>query len=445
MLKMIAGIAVLLGGWAVAQAASEPNSPFVGEKTIFFARVQTDRIDIGSIEKFILDSVGSSATTKPADFAQFQTTLHTQFAEMSRWLKEFKEAGGHEIDVIGQSDTMTRQGGAVVVPLDANANGQQIAALLISGHKGGPSTQPAGSPNPAQAEILPNKAVLFAPNLVRNEFKNITPLPRPEIAAAIAASGDAPQVMVIAPDAALRSQLLRNLPQMIITQPTAPMVNGLQWLVQFGTVPPTPSEHLIIQTNEAATAQQISQLLGMGLAMLQAMPDPQSPEKVQAHAALAKLLAPHVNGDRVEINVDGAQVAELMRALEPSYMEGVRQQERVESMGHMRQIVMAMTMYQNDHKGEWPKSLDDIKTFLHGGADILTNPTDPNRHPAYVYVQPKPPIADPAQEMVLYEAHSQFGGGVNVGFADGHIEFISNSQRFKDLMLQSMQENSPDQ
>ena len=97
--------------------------------------MQTDRIDIDSVEKFVLESVGSAATTKPADFDRFQTSVKEQFAEGHRWLKEFKEAGGHEIDVIGQSDTMTRQGGAVVVPLDANANAQQIAALLVSGHK----------------------------------------------------------------------------------------------------------------------------------------------------------------------------------------------------------------------------------------------------------------------------------------------------------------------
>ena len=199
--------------------------------------------------------------------------------------------------------------------------------------------------------------------------------------------------MIIAPDEALRSELRATCrrPSSPV-QPTAGIVNGLQWIAQFATVPPTPSEHLIIQTNSAATAMQISQLLNIGLTMLQALPD-QTPERMQSRAALAKLLAPHVNGDRVEINVDSGQVAELVRALQPVYMRGVQQQERIESMNHMRQISQAILMYRDAHKDQWPKTLKSTFESSALPKEALINPRDPARQPAYIYVMPKTPIA----------------------------------------------------
>lgn len=443
MRKFVGFIICLFAGLAAAQTANQPISPFVNEKTDLFIRVQPSADDIGKIEDFVMQAVGSSATTRPSDFEQFKTLLHDQLGDVRRWLGEFKDAGGSEILLVGQDDTLTRQGPVVIVPTNAQSNTKEISALLSTGHKDGVANPGRGD----RAKVFDGKGVMFGEIAVENEINSMAPANRPEIAAGLAASNGAPYVFVLAPGTVLRREFTQNLPPMILTTPRETLVDGIQWVAQYATLPPQASQHLIIQTKDAATAQQVAMLMRAGLGMLKMIPEAQE-SHVESRAALARLLVPAVKGNQVVIDLDTDQVKELVRAVEPFFMESVAQSVRVQSMNNMRQILLGCVMYSNDHKGEWPTKLDDIASKVGGAeqlAKLMVNPHDPDRKPGYVYMKPKTPIAVPAQQMVLYEAHEKFGGGINVGFADGHIEFVKNPQRYKDLLLQSMQEDAPDQ
>jgi prepilin-type processing-associated H-X9-DG protein len=439
--KKLIGLGFLLATSVFALGAAEPNSAFVNDKTIFFGRVQTDRVDMDLIEQFIFDSLADSATTQPTQIT-FKKDLQKQLGEVTRWLREFKEAGGHEIDAIAQSDTMNLHGPVTLVPLDSNANAQQIAALFYSGHKDGATAPKAGSQEQKNVEIVPGKAVIAGEPEVRNELKTLAAAPAPQLVAAISSTNDAPAMLIFAPDAKLRADLIKNLPATILMHPTGQIVNGLTWAEEYATMPPDISWHMIIQCKDANSATQTSALLTTALAML--MGD-SNLGPIANRLALIRLLTPHVKADRVLIDMEKPQLAELARVLKPQYDRAMMRDLRIESMSHMRQIVMAAIMYKEEHKGQWPAKLDDVKAFLKGGGNIFVNPRDPKRQPAYVYLKPNVPIANPSQLMVLYEAHDKFGDGVNAGFADGHIEFINSSQRFKDLLLQSLQDNSPEQ
>jgi prepilin-type processing-associated H-X9-DG protein len=112
---------------------------------------------------------------------------------------------------------------------------------------------------------------------------------------------------------------------------------------------------------------------------------------------------------------------------------------RTQSMSNMRQILLGCVMYASDNKDQWPKDLSAAEKYLGGPAklqQIMVNPSRPDAKPAYVYVQPAGdgPVANPASTLVLYESHTDFGPGVSVGFADGHVEFVRNRERFDQLL-----------
>lgn len=439
--NMLKGLAVMAAWFFVCApvlAENEPDCPFLNDNTVLFARLRTDQLDIVKVEQFIKDAVTNKATSKPTDYAQFEKALDEQMGEAARWLREFKEAGGHEIDMVAQADTISRDGPVLIVPLSADTNSQQISALLQTGHKDGHITPAANEWEPA-SYVVPGKAVLYSTKRILNEFKGIVPASSPRIAEAISASGDAPEVLVMALNSAYRAALLKDLPPTILAQRTAPIVNGTDWIEQSTTFPPDANVHLVIKTSDPAVAIQISQLMGASLAMVLSVKELGS---FQDRMQIVQLLTPKLKSDRVEINLASDQLAELTRGLEPLYMAGVRQSLRVESMSHMRQILVAVQMYRADHKGQYPADLDAVKPFIHpSNEDLLTNPADPSRKPAYIYLKPIDTSSPAYQQMILYESHEKFGRGVNAGFADGHVEFISNPQRFKDLLLQAVQDN----
>jgi len=109
----------------------------------------------------------------------------------------------------------------------------------------------------------------------------------------------------------------------------------------------------------------------------------------------------------------------------------VKLKKREQSASNMKQILLSCIMYASDNKGQWPDSLQDlIQRRL--PRDTLINPRQPERENGYVYIKPSTPISP--QQVVLYEAHDSWGDGINVGFVDGHVEFIEKESMFKNRL-----------
>ena len=102
--------------------------------------------------------------------------------------------------------------------------------------------------------------------------------------------------------------------------------------------------------------------------------------------------------------------------------------KRSQTASNMRQILLTCIMYAQEHKGQWPNSLQDLTEY---GLvkDTLINPRQPEREIGYVYLKPSTPLS-PLQ-VVLYEKYDSWGDGINVGYADGHVQFIKEESNFK--------------
>lgn len=109
---------------------------------------------------------------------------------------------------------------------------------------------------------------------------------------------------------------------------------------------------------------------------------------------------------------------------------------RAESTVKMDRILKACRKYVNEHGGQWPDSLHELESY---GLDeeIFANPRQPKREVGYIYL--KPPVSASESRIVLYEAYDVWSGGINVGFANYHVQFIKQESDFKNQLEKSIQ------
>jgi len=116
------------------------------------------------------------------------------------------------------------------------------------------------------------------------------------------------------------------------------------------------------------------------------------------------------------------------RFVDGPYERTVKLTNRMKSAKNMQKILLACMVYAKDHKDQWPDSLQDL-TQRRLARDTLINPRQPERESGYIYIKPSTPISP--QQVVLYEAHDSWADGINVGYADGHVQFIKEESNFK--------------
>lgn len=103
-------------------------------------------------------------------------------------------------------------------------------------------------------------------------------------------------------------------------------------------------------------------------------------------------------------------------------------EQRVQSLSNMRKILLSCIMYAQDHQDQWPDNLQQLNVYGVTPAD-LANPKYTGAETGYVYAKPTKPLS-PSQ-VVLYEKYDSWADGINVGFVDGHVEFIQDESSFK--------------
>ena len=141
--------------------------------------------------------------------------------------------------------------------------------------------------------------------------------------------------------------------------------------------------------------------------------------------------------------VFGVELDEVLFNIEPP--EGYKKQSifvpanptpefrRAQSATNIYRILKICLDYVEENGGEWPNSLYDLVNY---GLpkETLVNPRQPKRENGYVYLKPEERLS-PSDDIILYEAYDGWGGGINVGFADGHIDFIKEESDFNKRLL----------
>jgi len=115
------------------------------------------------------------------------------------------------------------------------------------------------------------------------------------------------------------------------------------------------------------------------------------------------------------------------------------QTARLVSASRIRQLLQGCMLYANDHKGAFPASLEDAAKAAEIPGEMLMNPEHPHRSPGYAYIRPADGTEARADRVVIYGAFKTWSEGTNVGFGDGHVEWVSDEAAFDKMLNEAKQ------
>jgi len=330
-----------------------------------------------------------------------------------------------------------------VAPLGEGGDAKAIGALLVSGKADGATSRPGRRPKPffpcARTSATLHKAVCAAPASTLEALRKLQPHARPNLVKAFAAAGDtAVQALLLPTDDTRRviEETLPQLPKELGGGPSTAITRGLLWAAGGVNAPPKLSLTATIQSKDAESAKALLGVIQNAVKSLEKLPH----ARMLVLGELATALTPKVDGDRLLLTLSGKQVDTLVaKRFGPSFIRARRQARRAISAANIHAIVRAAVMYAADNKDQWPPDLAALKKSYLGPKwkKMLTNPLRPELEVGYVYVRPAAKtsdVKDPANTVVLYEAHEKWDEGINVGFADGHVQRMADQAKFKELL-----------
>ncbi len=128
----------------------------------------------------------------------------------------------------------------------------------------------------------------------------------------------------------------------------------------------------------------------------------------------------------------------------PSLNRAREAANRIKSSSNMRMIGLACMMYANEHGDKYPDDFEDILRTQDITIDIFVSPRTAtslpavppgadratiqgdwvNEHSDYIYLGRGLKSTSPANKIIAYENPVQLADGINILFADGHVEFV---------------------
>ena len=424
---LISTLIVFTGFTLVAHGAEQVDTaaiaPFVNENTVAVIRADLTNIDFGAVRKWAEQALMPQGL---ADSERARAAIGQAVIQAMGIINEFTRAGGKTVWIVFTVEHPNHLG-FVVVPLDWS--GGDVAAVK------GLMARVAGT-EPKQI-LQVHGALVVTPDPA--VIARLVPTARPELTRALGAAGEGKLQVALVPSDAARKVLESMLPQLPGGEPASVLTRGIVWASIAAQPPPDAAARILIQSQDAQSAQALQAFLNKLAGFAHAnngSPSELHKELLSGAAELAS--AAVVKGDQISIDLNKRQSSTLAADLAQLASRQRERSSRLVSASHMRQILIGCFMYANNHKGEFPDTLEQALQAVDGGPDLLVDPRRPDLKIGYVYIKPpavpSPGIEHPASPLMLYEKLDRFGEGVNVGFADGHVEWFADEQQFTKLL-----------
>jgi prepilin-type processing-associated H-X9-DG protein len=463
MLRLLLTILIFAGPPAIVTAGdSSPAdryaavAPFVDENTTFIIHVRVDRIDIDAILDWCIEVINRVDTDEEDREAMRRFIEERRNDHDPReGIDAFKRAGGRSLFVLLDPGMLLammegrpgNRSAIVVVPLPPGADAASLTHLLIGREDG---TREKGVPDPIYPGAIcreRNGALVAATKPVMDHLLEHRGVERPDLARAFDAISGADHRIVFSPPEYVRrafEEIMPTLPRELGEKPTSILTRGLEWAAAGVNLPPQPAVHAIIQTPDEDRARELSGLLDALRGRVVSRTGPNETESLDVKR-LAEGLKPAMQQNQLVLRMDSNQILTLAADFVAPVVRSARAQAmQVQVATQIKQIVQACLIYTESHKGQWP---DELQVLIENhllDASLLKLPTRPQYDVGFVYIKPPLPVGktDP-RNILVYERHDEWSGGINVGYADGHVEFILKQEVFERALEQTRKSYKP--
>lgn len=310
-------------------------APFLGPHTVAVAHVDVARLDVEAVERWLRDLV-RAAETDPAGRDESMRRLDEPMRHLRGWLSGMKQAGGRDVFVVLDFDPAAkRDDGAaakptplVVVPLGRGANAEQIGKMLNPARKQPP---PEGVALRLQTASVHRAVVLGTPGQIemlrQQDEAGAGGSPAGLDKALEAVDGEAARLVFVPSEsvaAALRQLAARAFGRAGAAQGDAAEWRGVagsvRWCALKIEAPPQVSLKLVVQAADEPGAKRVAEALDQTLTRLRR--DPESRAEAPGSDAVAQLLAPKVEGDRVAVSLGNGELMQLVKRWGASGAQG---------------------------------------------------------------------------------------------------------------------------
>lgn len=205
--------------------------------------------------------------------------------------------------------------------------------------------------------------------------------------------------------------------------------------------PPKPSVAIRFRARDDAAAKEIHESTTQFLAAVRELA---LKAKFPNAGGVLDMVQPKRDGrDVTVLSLNQAELERLFqKELRPAMDDGRKRATRVASMNNLRTLHQFILMDSMGPQG-FPDDLASLakeppmrETFERA----MVNPARPQLKPGYLYVKPPQPfgrLRNAGQRLLVYEAFDKWPGGVNVLFADGHVEWIDDQAKFEKLLKEA--------
>jgi prepilin-type processing-associated H-X9-DG protein len=294
----------------------------LGEEVVVVAYVDLNRADVQTFARRVVGRLADDEDVRG------------RVAGIEGWIDALKKAGAEDLFLLVDPADMPGLPVAVV-PLGGRADGKAVADVLSDGAARSPIRWPA-------SETIRGAVVAGTPEAIAR-IRTARPAPRADLAAALAAGGDAAVQVIIIPSTTLRRAIeesLSSLPQLTGGAPITTVTRDLRWITLTTSLEPKPSLRLVAQAKDAAAAQTIQSLLANTLDLV-AKATRNNPALGDLSQAFGQV-KPEARGDRVTLDADLEKTAELVSL---PLRQAREARNRAQCTNNLKQIALAMHNY----------------------------------------------------------------------------------------------------
>jgi hypothetical protein len=241
-------------------------------------------------------------------------------------------------------------GPVLYVPLPDKSKAAEVASLISFGDSAPFRDQPTWFTQRMKTEyaIVDDYLVVGASSTVMT-MKAVKPVPRPELAEALAKSQAAPMQLFLIPSTDFRKVIAETLPKLppeLGTGSMTKLLAGIEWVYLQGSLPDRIEGSVTIQTKEPAQAQEIDKLWqAMMKTMKQWASEPYTSPNFKVFQRIASELKPEVQGTIWSLGASADRLKPMTQVLAESFAKNAGDEHNTKKL---RDMLIAMHNFHGD-------------------------------------------------------------------------------------------------